>query len=604
MNWLTGKNLGNFYPSFFCLLPNYNIQNRLKLHIQMKKNTVYTLSFFCLLFLGQLPAHAQNLLWAKQQGGIDNDYCYSVALDNLGNIFTTGSFSETADFDPGAGIYNLTAVGADDIYITKLDAAGNFVWAKQMGGTGNDLGAALVVDNARNVYVTGWFQEMSDFDPGVGVYDLTSSGTYDTFITKLDPNGNLIWAKKMGGTGSDYVATINIDEFGNVYTAGSFYETCDFDPGVLAYNLTSTGASDIFISKLDSAGNFVWAKKIGGTGYENCSSIVLDNTGNFYLTGQFEGITAIDFDPGPGINNLTASSNFADVFILKLATNGNFIWSKKMGGTGYDAGTFLKLDSLGNLFVTGWFSDTCNFNPNGTPYNLSSSGFYDIFISKLDTTGNLVWAKKIGGPGYDFGFSIAIDATGNVCLTGVFEGAEACDFDPGIGVFSLTPFGFYDAYVVKLNTVGNLIWAKQFGGTGNDQSNSIVSNSLGELLFSGYFNSSVDFDPDSTVFNMTSAGQSDSFICKLGGVLDTEEVPIPQLGINLFPNPCLDFFTLEMAGFQNSVAELYSLQGQLLQRILLVSVRTPIDVALLAKGPYILQIKNDSAVFTQKLLKQ
>ena len=138
--------------------------------------------------------------------------------------------------------------------------AQNYAWAKSMGGTIFDVGRGIAVDTAGNVYTTGGFQETVDFDPGIGIVNLTSAGGYDIFISKLDVLGNLVWTKNLGGTSDDYGQSIAVDYSGNVYTTGYFSGTVDFDPGAGIFNLTSVGSIDIFVSKLDASGNFVWAK--------------------------------------------------------------------------------------------------------------------------------------------------------------------------------------------------------------------------------------------------------------------------------------------------------------------------------------------------------
>src|SRR5690606_23904636 len=142
----------------------------------------------------------------------------------------------TVDFDPGVGVYNLTSLGYDDIFIQKLDSNGDFLWAKRMGSTGSNIGHSIAVDTAGNVYTTGTFGGTVDFDPGVGTFNLTSAGGVDIFIQKLDSNGDFLWAKRMGGIGREQGSSITIDALGNVYTTGSFEEEVDFDPGVGIYN--------------------------------------------------------------------------------------------------------------------------------------------------------------------------------------------------------------------------------------------------------------------------------------------------------------------------------------------------------------------------------
>jgi len=188
-----------------------------------------------------------NLEWTKSIGGLGN----SGAIDASGNVYTTGSFAGTVDFDPGSGVSNLTSSGGNDIFIQKLDANGNFIWVKQLGGISNDAGYSITTDASGNVYITGYFS----LNLGGGI---SSNGGYDIFIAKLDSNGNIVWIKSMGGTSSDYGESITTDASGNVYTTGFFYNTVDFNPGSGVSNLVSNGGYDIFIQKLDANGNFLW----------------------------------------------------------------------------------------------------------------------------------------------------------------------------------------------------------------------------------------------------------------------------------------------------------------------------------------------------------
>jgi len=187
-------------------------------------------------------------------GGTSHDGGNSIALDAFGNVYTTGHFEGTADIDPGAGVFNLTSAGLYDIFISKLDASGNFAWAKAMGGAGYEYGLSIALDADGNVYTTGgFFSATVDFDPGGGVLNLTSAGGYDIFISKLDASGNFAWAKAMGGTTRDQAGSIALDDSGNVYTTGYFHDTPDFDPGAGVFNLTSAGNSDIFVHKMSQA---------------------------------------------------------------------------------------------------------------------------------------------------------------------------------------------------------------------------------------------------------------------------------------------------------------------------------------------------------------
>lgn len=187
-----------------------------------------------------------------------------------------------------------------------------------MGNSGADVGISIDVDQEGNVYTTGYFNDTVDFDPNVGIYNLTAVGLFgDMFIQKVDKNGNLIWAKSIEAGST----SIFVDDSCNVYTTGNFSDTVDFDPNVGVYNLVGgNGDNDIFIQKLDSAGNFIWAKSMGGSGNDVGTSIVVDKLGNVYTTGYFE--LTVDFDPNAGIYNLPGGS-VGDYAVM--ITNGSCI---------------------------------------------------------------------------------------------------------------------------------------------------------------------------------------------------------------------------------------------------------------------------------------
>ena len=236
---------------------------------------------------------------ASAFGGTSTDNGNAIAVDAAGNVYTTGYFQNTADFDPGIGISNLTSasLNGNDVFVSKLDSSGNFVWARSFGGTSTDTGNAIAVDAAGNVYTTGYFKGIADFDPGAGTSNLTAVGNQDVFVSKLDSSGNFVWAKSFGAGSDDDATGVAVDASGNVYTTGTFRSTVDFDPGAGVSNLTAV-QPDVFVSKLDSSGNFVWAKSFGGTSTDNGNAIAIDASGNVYTTGYFY-VTA-DFDPGAG----------------------------------------------------------------------------------------------------------------------------------------------------------------------------------------------------------------------------------------------------------------------------------------------------------------
>jgi len=405
------------------------------------------------MYISKLDASG-NYLWTKQIGGIYNDLAYAIALDASGDVYATGSFMGTVDFDPGEGVANLDGLGL--AFILKLDASGNYIWAKKLDSdafAGNSTGYSIATDAANNVYSIGRFVGTVDFDPGSAITSFTSpgAGTGQIYISKLDASGNFVWAKQMGGDYDDYGLSIVLDAQANVYSTGHFSDVADFDPGTGVFNLTTlAGMNEIFISKLNSNGEFLWAKQMGGASHDRGQAITLDALWNVITTGYFKGTA--DFDPGAGTANEVAIGG-KHIFISKLDASGNFVWVKHIGtATSVDnEGNAVATDANGNIYVTGYFNANTDFDPGaGTAFS-NSNGNDDIFILKLNASGDYMWHQKIGGTTWDSGKSIVVDDLENIYTTGFFK--KTADFDPGESVFNMTTSnaGNGDVFISKLS---------------------------------------------------------------------------------------------------------------------------------------------------------
>lgn len=542
----------------------------------------------------QLTTFSQNIEWAKSMGGSSTDLGLSIAVDALGNVYTIGNYQGTADMDPGAATNYLTSNGGADIFISKQNAAGNIIWAKSIGGVGDDSGTSITVDAAGNIYFTGYFLGTVDFDPSVGTHNLISNGASDVFISKLDANGDFVWAKSMGGTVTDQSKSITVDAAGNVYTIGVFQGTVDFDPGTGTYNLTQVIAGQGFISKLDATGNFVWAKRTA-----EVQSIILDLTGNIYLAGVFQG--TVDFDPGAGVYNLTSTSY--NMHVLKLDASGNFLWAKMMGDHGAAGNKALPksitIGATGNVYISGKVEGTVDFDPGVGTYDLTSNGDTDVFICKLDANGNFVWAKKmgptigVGGCEYNSSESIALDANENVYITGYFKGTV--DFDPGVGTNHLIS-NTTDIFICKLDAAGNFIWAKKMGGASGDWGKSIVLDALGNIYTTGYFIGTADLDPTSGSSYLTSNGSSDIFVAKYSQNILGLENNLDNAELTVYPNPASTVLNIDITSSATTSAniKIVNLLGATVATHKLSSGNNSIDVSNLTKGVYFIQAENPS----------
>ncbi len=575
------------------------------------KKIIASICFLIIILFSK--AQTPTFEWAKKMSGTDSDYGRSVAVDTFGNVYTTGWFRGTVDFNPGAGVYNLTstASAADDVFISKLDASGNFVWAKHIKGP--DPAAVsnaynIKLDQNGNVYVTGFFNGTLDFDPGPGVYNVTSAcdstSETATFLLKLDSFGNFIWVKQL--TGFSYTLCFTIDKYDNIYLSGEFLSAVDFDTGAGIFNLTPVGNEDIFIAKFDVSGNFIWVKQIGGSMPEFTHAIEVDKWCNVYITGGYSG--TVDFDPGVGVYNLTSGTFNTDICIAKLDSLGNFVWAKQIGNSSniVDVGHAIEVDALNNVYVTGQFRGTVDFNPDtlGT-FNLTSIGSGDAFVLKLNTSGNFIWAKMIGEALDDEGFGIAVDQNGNVYTTGWFRGTV--DFNPDGGVFNLTSAGIEDVFVLKLDNSGNFVWALKMGGTLSDKVFAIALDASDNIYTTGWFEGTSDFDPGVGVLNLTSAGMSDIFVHKISQNISTYVLAenINFRNATIYPNPSNGLFNIcTSEQIKNGSIEIYNSMGELIYLKETSDQQNLIDLKDHVNGLYFVKVIRDGEVIgMEKIVK-
>jgi hypothetical protein len=362
-------------------------------------------------------------LWAIGVGSAGtSDYGYGVTVDNSGNSYVTGSYRGLVSFGPT----DLTSVGLDDIFVSKLDTDGNWVWTVSAGGTSIDSGESIVTDNSGNIYITGSFNTAASF----GSINLVAVTFSDIFIAKLDPNGIWLSANSAGGTFNEYGTSISVNSSGDTYITGAFSGTVTFG----TTNLISSGSFDIFIAKSDPNGNWLWAIGAGSTSFDEGFSISLDQFDNTYVAGQFQGTVTF------GTTSLV-SAGAHDIFVSKIDTSGNWIWAISTGATNSDDGFGIVTDMIGNSYVTGSFQNTVSFGST----DLTSAGGQDIFVAKLDTSGNWLWAIGAGGADIDIGYSITLDSLDNVYVTGSFQDTAS------FGLIDITASGINsDIFVAKL----------------------------------------------------------------------------------------------------------------------------------------------------------
>ncbi|MEM7656702.1 MAG: hypothetical protein AAF399_11275, partial [Bacteroidota bacterium] len=468
----------------------------------------------CLLALSLVPlpaSFAQTFQSGFSFGNTGSESPLESVLNDVGELYLTGYFQGTVNLDPNGNTGMLTSAGSGDIFLAKYDAAGDLLWAHSLGGSDFDQGADISLDLNGNVYLAGRFAQSMDADPGAGTTTLTSNGLTDAFIACFKPDGSFVWAVSFGTPNQDEITSIAVFENDHLYVGGRFLGTGDFDPGVAVDNLTSNGGYDLFFSQFDLNGKYLWAKSLGTGSNEYLADLTVDVNSDLYLTAGFWG--TMDFDPGPGVANLTPTA-FADAFLAKYDKVGAYQWAFNVGGAGFfgSNGTALAADASG-VYFCGQLSGSSDFDPGGGTNSLTAAGSMAGFIAKYDFNMNHQWAGLLNATSAGFTSvdiaDVDLDGDGFLYVAGSFNGAT--DFDPGVGTTSFSPTGGTDGYLTKFSLTGGFQWAFPSSATTNVNTSTVASNRT-YLFSAGVFGGTLDLDPNAATVNVTSAGGNDVWL--------------------------------------------------------------------------------------------
>ncbi|MGC9361569.1 MAG: SBBP repeat-containing protein [Candidatus Syntrophosphaera sp.] len=467
-----------------------------------------------MLLISIATAGAQTLDWdwAASAGGTGYDWGANITTDSQGNQYVTGSFNNTAYF----GSTSLVSSGYTDIYVAKLDPSGNWLWAVKAGGTGEDSGLGIGADSLGNVYLTGRFQNQVYF--GSTLLTCAGSSYEDIFVAKLDTDGNWQWAIRAGADNSDIGQDIAVDGAGNSYVTGWFCGTVDF--GAVTLSSSNPYDYDIFAAKVDPDGNWLWAERAGGTGYDHGYLITVDAEGFSYISGDF-----MDFADFGGIPLWSQGPNNTNHYVAKVGDDGGFMWAKSMYGDGPFTPRGIGVDNMYGVYMTGDFQVNAVFDA----ITLNTEGGYDIFVAKLVAyDGNWEWVTQAGGPAsMDRAYGLDVDNSGNICVTGSF--IDSCTFGGNTLYSGGTSIG--NIFLARLDSNSNWLDATGTGGPGYPETYDIDVDTGGNIYLSGNFQGTTVIGSTS----LTSHGGTDIMVCKLG-----------VKAISLVSDPALDFGSLTL----------------------------------------------------------
>jgi hypothetical protein len=454
--------------------------------------------------------------WARTWGGVSHEPGHAAATDSAANIYMVGRFLGTdVNFDPD-GVDIHSSIGGPDAYFCKYDTYGNFQWAVTWGGTSDNSCDGVAVDSSDNIYVGGYFKGADvNFNPAGSALH-SSSGGSDIYLSKFDSNGNFQWVRTWGGVVLDACLDIAVDNSGDVFSAGYYTGTVDFDPGIGVTEYTSDNSWDVYVSKFNSAGDFQWARVWGGPAQDLGWAVSADSTGNVYVTGEFRG-EDINFNPGG--TDLHSSNGLSDIFVSKFNSDGDFQWAHTWGGASNNSGYGVLADNSGNAYVTGFFSAAgVNFDPGGTDLHTSHGGD-DIFLSKFNSSGVFQWADTWGGTGNDAGYGLAANISGDIFVSGAFDGTNV-NFNPHpTGADLHSSNGGADVFLSRFNSSGIFQWARTWGGPEDaafteDICYGVAIDSSGNVYPAGFYRGEdVNFSPDGIDLH-SSNGKRDAYLCK------------------------------------------------------------------------------------------
>lgn len=557
---------------------------------------------FILVVCPFLSINAQTFDWAKSIGGTGTESINAVTKNPTG-IFITGTFQGTVDFNPGSAVNNLTSNGGTDCFILKIDFDGNYLWAISFGGSGDDVATSIAADNS-GIMIVGNFVNTVDFNPGSGTNNSISNGNSDIFYLKLNNNGGYLYHKTIGGPNADTCNKIIYDVFNIPFIVGTFRDTVDFNPDAGVNSVTTGGGIDGYVMKINpSSGGLIWVKQfesLGVNAYININDIGTDSLGNIFIGGNF--YNSVDIDPGPSVLYMGSVN-------LSNGTAQNVFLIKLDSSGNYSGYTTLRPSTSCNLASLKIDSNDNVISTGAFSGNIDfnpSSGVNQINAN--GTTRTFIW-KLTNTFGFGFVGSYAGNAANwpynlyldsNDAIYISGQFAGNADFDINSPQNGLVSVGSYDAFFAKVNSNTTFGFAKAVSGFDYNIGKAILVNGTSVFTF-GNYKATVYLNSDSGTQNATSNGDYDFFIQRFTNTsLETDDFSISNF--KLYPNPTSNTLNIQtVSGFKFNIV---SLDGKLIKSGISKGKETTIDVSKLASGVYVLEIISEGKQSSQKFIKE
>lgn len=532
-----------------------------------------------------------RLQWAYRMGSIEPEETAGIKLDPVGNVHKAGTYRAAFDMNPGFGTSNTIVQGLSDIFVCKWSENAIFQWGRSFGSTLNDTLRALALDKSNNVYVAGTYGRDMDLDPGVAVVKAGfRGGDHDFFVSKFDALGTYKKSINMGGTGNDFVRGIAIDDNYNLYVAGDFEGTVDFDPNdTLTYELTAKGSRDAFLMCLDSAFQLKWVRSMGATGESVIGTGVgVDNNATPYLAGMFTG--TVDLDPSDSTQSFSSKGGW-DIYTNRFDSSGKLLWSKAYGGKAHDSLKTFYVHQSSAVYHGGTFRDTVDFDPGlNTATEIAALSRNSMFVSR--------WASCIAG----FDTIVA-----SVCDSFVFAGKK------------FTSTGIYHELIASASNCDSAVELRLTISPALDRNVSkskvTLTSAATGCTYQWYNCDTKKILPGATAKSYIAIGDGNySVIIDNGICHDTsdcmEVTGVPKYNsireealanqISLYPNPSKGSFRIDAGtGLEGAQVQIINAIGQVVRRFTLTAASAEQQ---LAPGFYLIHICHNELRVSKKLI--
>lgn len=532
----------------------------------------------------------------------------------------------------------------------------NFEWKKMLGDTGHTSGLAIACDTAGNIYASGTFEDVIEYDGTT----LISEAGKDGYLAKLNPAGDLLWIKQFSGYNDVKVNDLKIDRNNNPVILGNYRVSVHFDTILTTNNTDTLYSSNMFIAKYTPGGDLMWAKNTGGVSYDG-NSLAVDLNNKILITGKSVDISVFDTDAP--VNTLDSMLQYYPggtywkyyhpevAFIAKYSSAGNLIWIHETGGYPKE----IISDYQNRLIITGYFMDETDFNGTSVP----PIGFETTYLAQYTSGGNLNWVKTSGGSAnWNSGYGLEVDSDNTIYQCGQILGNNI-EFDGNV----ISPFAGTDAFLTKYDASGNLLWYKMIGSpttmTGEhnfNSGNALKMDTNGDILMVGYFldtltigettltsegaydlmllkfdsdgnpiaasqyteygwTDGMDIDTDSNgdiyITGMTTLDRWDSrypgyaFIGKINAAIPTSPLGIQNRieshSVSIYPNPTNGEIHIKMPDIASEKRiEIYTIDGRKVNAF--TTLKSTLSFEIKEKGMFLIFIRTDDQVITKKVI--